>query len=737
MLGAYETGDDQPEPAQFDGEGGRTWDQKRDDLTALPDAGTCDIRHRGALEADLAKLASRPATAPITPWNRKTPLAYAALVRAALALTPAEEQQLARDGFVVPDRLAYDNYSAAFYDIHRGQLPVYVSADAILHSVYASHDELMEAHRARLASPPRSIRMLGALACGLPGVAADYPPEVARDLDVYLATARSLLAGNAVAPSLDPENAPIVAKKLVALITDAGPRTSVELFGRIRAIDPNLYTPRGHYADGWMMQNYFRAAMWISRIELNLVTHDTRSSDLDGNQAGDAARGRRRARARGSRRQDGRTPAPTSPTSSARGPLYAGKREDVAMSDLRALRAAAKIDKLTAPDAAAKLRAAIGNRFHRTINTHPNPNVTNLPVIASLLGPRITTSAAAVSSIVSRPRPRHRRPPSSASCSASIAARSTATRRSRRSSRARRRSSRRSRATISTRRGSPRSARTARCRPAPCRRSWTARRSPICGSTRRSSRSASSRTTTCSSRRRSTTRAAARFRTATSSRRCRCTARSRPTPSAARRCTRSSIRSTRPARAATSSALRAVADTLAGIATEELAGHALSDDAKRFLAMIVEMREATAMTYMDTYPIPTFDGWYIDLFPSLDTAFHPAAFVADYLTYDRNGHAGVKYIAATGPRLGVFAVDTGGGPRMMVGPVAHGFQATGPIAKRFTDEDAVALAARSSSRRGPRATGRRGQAAPSFAISIIDRPRKERQEARPAHPPPG
>src|SRR5688572_9794481 len=111
---------------------------------ARKDGGVCDTRHRDQLEAAILGMpAPKPDPTGVTAWDRKTPLEHAAIVRAALALTPEDEKLLAKNGFVVPERLAYRDYTTAYYDIHRGQLPVYVSADSILHAVFASHDELV------------------------------------------------------------------------------------------------------------------------------------------------------------------------------------------------------------------------------------------------------------------------------------------------------------------------------------------------------------------------------------------------------------------------------------------------------------------------------------------------------------------------------------------------------------------------------------------------------------------
>ena len=56
--------------------------------------------------------------------------------------------------------------------------------------------------------------------------------------------------------------------------------------------------------------------------------------------------------------------------------------------------------------------------------------------------------------------------------------------------------------------------------------------------------------------------------------------------------------------------------------------------------------------------------------------------------------AGVAYVGATVPRLGIFVVDASGPPRTMVGPVAHAYEVFGPLAARYTDETARALARR-------------------------------------------
>lgn len=76
--------------------------------------------------------------------------------------------------------------------------------------------------------------------------------------------------------------------------------------------------------------------------------------------------------------------------------LLAGKREDVSFADLRALRKKAGVASVGV-EAAPALRAAIGSGFSRTARLHPMPEgVKDLPVIFTMLGPRVVPDTAAM-----------------------------------------------------------------------------------------------------------------------------------------------------------------------------------------------------------------------------------------------------------------------------------------------------------------------------------------------------
>ena len=674
-----------------DGGCGKTLDAKLADLNrARRDEGVCDTRHRDELAAAILRAPAPKPDPAVRAWDRKAPLEHRDLVRGALALTADEEKLLEQHGFVVPERLAYGDYTRAYYDVHRGQLPVYVTADSILHAVYASHDQLMAGiEREKLLGQLDAA--LGAMHCGLPAAGKAYPADVAGDVDLYLTVARSLLAGQQVPSELgkvDGLVGPIV--EAIEGAT-AGPGT-VELFGRRRSFDATQYTPRGHYAGDPDLERYFRAAMWLSRTELNLVSRDSASS-TPGYDPDPRETPREAVVALALAELADRTKAAPPIAALERAwAAFAGRREDVPFAELGRLRAKAGIRSLTQPEAAERLRAAIGEGYVRTVNVHPMPNVARLPVIATMLGPRITPDTAALGALVGERGPDLRA------------------------------------AEIGYMLGHDRGIAYAdprllpRLKQARGQLGPAASRDDLYGRWLEAIRGLAHRPPGALP---SFTEGAAfadlRLGSAIAAYG---QLRHNHVLVAAQvydqggceipdgyvepaidtyealveyaRLGRTTFRALDPKDTTKGAAyfarLERLMQVLVALSREELANRPLSPSARRFLSMIVEMREASASGYMGTFPVATYDGWYLDLFPGLTPALRDAAFLADYATFDRNGRRGIHYIGAKGPRLGVFAVDVGGKPRMMVGPVATAFQHTGPLARRLSDEDAPKVA---------------------------------------------
>jgi hypothetical protein len=115
------------------------------------------------------------------------------------------------------------------------------------------------------------------------------------------------------------------------------------------------------------------------------------------------------------------------------------------------------------------------------------------------------------------------------------------------------------------------------------------------------------------------------------------------------------------------------------IALDELAGRPLSVEERRFLAMVSELAAGSSGGP------PTYTGWYFDLFRQRQAeGLATSDLIADY--YTASGPQEVAYAGVAGLELGLFVVDTGGAPRLFVGPVARAFEHHGPLAARLDDE---------------------------------------------------
>ena len=205
----------------------------------------CEVADSNLARAEKAIVGSAGgALAPHAAWNHVQRPARLDVVERRFAMTKAEHALLGKNGFVVMEKRAYSTYAWALHDVYQSELPIYVSADAILHAVFASNDHLLAKIETDLLVPLLG-RSLSAMHCALADAAKAYPAEVARDLDLYLTVARSLLA-DAPVPSVLGTDAE--AAKRFADAKRASGIATVELFGRDRLIDWSQYEPRGHYA---------------------------------------------------------------------------------------------------------------------------------------------------------------------------------------------------------------------------------------------------------------------------------------------------------------------------------------------------------------------------------------------------------------------------------------------------------------------------------------------------------
>jgi len=198
----------------------------------------------------------------------RTALGLTEIQGSSLALNAAELERLGQSGFVILRRVQYPSFPYGYFDIYGADLPVYVSADMVLEAVHRSYDEILEAVE-RAALVPRLSRLLGGmrgrLAAGPPGLSA----TAAADADFFLTIAQSLLDGAALAPVAGADAGDV--RDFVEKANEASGSADMIIFDTEREIDFSQFTPRGHYAGDAVLERYFRAMMWLGRIDLRLI----------------------------------------------------------------------------------------------------------------------------------------------------------------------------------------------------------------------------------------------------------------------------------------------------------------------------------------------------------------------------------------------------------------------------------------------------------------------------------
>lgn len=183
----------------------------------------------------------------------------------ALALNGVELDKLSDNGFVISTRHGFGTFVRGYAEIYSEHLPVYISADSILEALHSSYDELLLLTE-RSALIPKVAAILEHAHASLGDHAED---DAAADLDLYLAVARELLTGEAASPVAGADAAAIA--DIVAKANAADGLAEITLFGEPRSEDMSQFVPRGHYADDEGLQRYFRAMMWLGRIDFRMI----------------------------------------------------------------------------------------------------------------------------------------------------------------------------------------------------------------------------------------------------------------------------------------------------------------------------------------------------------------------------------------------------------------------------------------------------------------------------------
>lgn len=192
----------------------------------------------------------------------------------ALSLTADELDKLAAGGVVISTTKEFPSFAYGYKSIYAEDLPVYVSADSILEALHRTFDRM-------LAQVEQQV-LLGELHDFLAGMRARLPGRfsgpVQADADLYLSVAQSLLDGKVVAPVTSANPADV--QRFFDYATNASGHTGVQLFGATRDEDFSQFEPRGHYADSEELGRYFRAMMWLGRVDFRIIETQSDGSQV-------------------------------------------------------------------------------------------------------------------------------------------------------------------------------------------------------------------------------------------------------------------------------------------------------------------------------------------------------------------------------------------------------------------------------------------------------------------------
>lgn len=179
------------------------------------------------------------------------------------------------NGFVVSERLGSPSFAHSYYRIFTDDLPVFVSADSVLHAWHSTYTAMLEEVE-ELQMATLLEKVLTNMSAQLPSAWQQYGNGPLRnsilDADYYLTVARSLWAGSQVPTALGDQTQEWNVSNALDSIDALGFDPYYNIFGAQRAMDFSQFKVRGHYANSDRLSRYFKTMMWCGRVDLRVAT---------------------------------------------------------------------------------------------------------------------------------------------------------------------------------------------------------------------------------------------------------------------------------------------------------------------------------------------------------------------------------------------------------------------------------------------------------------------------------
>jgi len=213
-----------------------------------------------------------PAELKTVPWYASIDSVY--------NLTPKEQELLANNHFMVSQRLKNRDWASTFIEIYSNDLPLFISTDFILHTLHKSYDVILQTLEWQFLEP-NLMDLLKAMYDSYPAIYTKYSSDerfsdALEDVDLYISVARSLLHNSEYLPQKHTSGK---FNEIMQAVNNEQ-MASITLFTekRTRNIDFSQFKPRGHYNKVFntnegerTLKNYFRAMMWLGRIDFLLT----------------------------------------------------------------------------------------------------------------------------------------------------------------------------------------------------------------------------------------------------------------------------------------------------------------------------------------------------------------------------------------------------------------------------------------------------------------------------------
>ncbi|ETI34158.1 hypothetical protein F443_19289 [Phytophthora nicotianae P1569] len=196
-------------------------------------------------------------------------------------LKPDEKANLAANGVVAVERMPAESFADIYYRLYTDDMPVFVTADSILHAWHRSFDAFLVDTEIQILSPTLDKILESTLSkCCEAIIATSKDDSEARrvmvDVELFLRVGLSLLRGELVDGVT--ENT-IELERLLAFVYSEETKEA-DILSSKRIVDFSQFKPRGHYTNSEELMRYFRAMMWLGTIDFRVAGGEKPEEDL-------------------------------------------------------------------------------------------------------------------------------------------------------------------------------------------------------------------------------------------------------------------------------------------------------------------------------------------------------------------------------------------------------------------------------------------------------------------------